>query len=144
MIILLVEDEESHAEMVRRCLQDFRIPTQLIHVADGEQALDYLYKRNAFGAPALAHHPDVILLDWHLPQMSGLEVLKAIKSAPLLKRIPVIVLTAFLSKGDLSAAYDYYAHSFLVKPMHPGDFHQMLEAFSAFWLAWNQYSVEDE
>ena len=143
-VILLVEDEEAHAEIIRRNLEDCDFTSHLVHVEDGQFALDYLYQRNGFRPPAEVRRPDIILLDWNLPKLSGLEVLKTIKTDPLLKRIPVIILTTSSAEADISAAYEYHANSFLMKPMDYANFHQMLETLCAYWFAWNHYPIESE
>jgi CheY-like chemotaxis protein len=77
-IILLVEDDPAHAEIVRRNFVNFRMANRLMHVADGQQALDYLFRRSEFQDPNLAPRPNLILLDLRLPKVVGLEVLTTI------------------------------------------------------------------
>ena len=88
IVILLVEDDEAHAEIVRRNFEACRIANRLMHVADGQAALDYLYQRNEFSDPATSPRPGVILLDLRLPKVDGLEVLKTVKADPELSRHP--------------------------------------------------------
>ena len=79
-IILLVEDDPAHAEIVRRNFVNFRMANRLMHVPDGQQALDYLFRRGEFQDPARSPRPNLILLDLRLPKVDGLEVLKTIKA----------------------------------------------------------------
>ncbi len=139
IVILLVEDEEAHAEIVRRNFDTCRVANQLLHVADGQAALDYLYRRNGYGAPGAAPRPDIILLDLRLPKVDGLEVLKTIKADADLNHIPVVVLTTSKAESDMLKAYDNHANSYLVKPVDFTKFSQLMETFGYYWLAWNQY-----
>ncbi len=137
--ILLVEDDEAHAEIVRRNFETCRMANQLIHVADGQAALDYLYRRNGFSDPAQAPMPDIILLDLRLPKVDGLEVLKTIKEDAALNRIPVVILTTSKAEADKAKAYECHANSYLVKPVDFAQFTELMETFGYYWLAWNQY-----
>ena len=138
IVILLVEDDPAHAEIVRRNFIGSRIANRLEHVADGQAALDYLYRRNGFSDPALAPIPDIILLDLRLPKVDGLEVLKIIKGDPDLTRIPVVILTTSASEADLARAYDSHANSYLVKPVEFDHFVELMDMLGYYWLAWNQ------
>jgi len=137
--ILLVEDDMAHAEIVRRNLEDFRVANKIVHVSDGQAALDYLFQRNGF-ADALAHPlPSLILLDLRLPKVDGLDVLRNIKNDEKLRLIPVVVLTTSEAEGDMVSAYGYGAGSYLVKPVDFDKFTQLLETFGYYWLAWNRF-----
>ena len=138
IVILLVEDDEAHAEIVRRNFEISRIANRLIHVADGQAALDYLYRRNEFSDPAQSPRPGVILLDLRLPKVDGLEVLKIIKADPKLHKIPVVILTTSKAEADMIKAYDNHVNSYLVKPVDFTQFNQLMETFGFYWLAWNQ------
>lgn len=133
--ILLVEDDPAHAEIVRRNLSDFRVANILTHVEDGQAALDYLQQQ------AGADHflPDLILLDLRLPKVDGLEVLRQLKSDPMLRRIPTVILTTSKTELDMLTAYDHGAGSYLVKPVDFQKFSALLEIFGFYWLMWNQY-----
>jgi CheY-like chemotaxis protein len=139
IVILLVEDDPAHAEIVRRNFEDFRIANRLVHVADGQAALDYLYHREQFSDPELSPRPGLILLDLRLPKVDGLEVLKNIKSNPELNRIPVVVLTTSAAESDMVRAYDNHANSYLVKPVELPQFVDMMKTLGYYWLAWNEY-----
>ena len=139
IVILLVEDEEAHAEIVRRNFESCRMANRLIHVTDGQAALDYLYQRNGFSAPAESPRPGVILLDLRLPKVDGLEVLKTMKADPKLKTIPVVILTTSKAEADMVKAYESHANSYLVKPVDFMQFTKLMETFGYYWLAWNQY-----
>jgi CheY-like chemotaxis protein len=137
-LILLVEDDSAHAEVVRRILSGSRFANRLMHVSDGQAALDYLFRREEFSTPALSPRPGLILLDLRLAKVDGLEVLKAIKSDEGLSNIPVVMLTTSAAEVDVSKAYAFHANSYLVKPADCVQFGELIEALSYYWLAWNQ------
>ena len=139
IVILLVEDDEAHAEIVRRNFESCRLANRLMHVADGQAALDYLYQRNGFSDPAKSPRPGIILLDLRLPKVDGLEVLKIIKADADLNRIPVVVLTTSNAETDKVKAYDSHANSYLVKPVDFAQFAELIRSFGYYWLAWNQF-----
>ena len=139
IVILLVEDDEAHAEIVRRNFGTCRLANHLIHVADGQAALDYLYRRNGFSDPAKSPRPGIVLLDLRLPKVDGLEVLKIVKADPSLNSIPVVILTTSKTEEDMVKAYGNHANSYLVKPVDFSQFTALMETFGYYWLAWNQY-----
>jgi len=136
--ILLVEDEEAHATIVKRNFKDLNLANKINHVTDGQAALDYLYQRNTYSAPLSSPRPELILLDLRLPKIDGLEVLKIIKTDPELMRIPVVIMTTSSAEKDITQAYDNYANSYLVKPLDLQQFMPMLESIGFYWLIWNK------
>ncbi len=139
IIILLVEDDPAHAEIVRRNLADFRVANRIIHVEDGQAALDYLFRQAAYTDPQANPRPDLILLDLRLPKVDGLEVLRRIKEDAELKRIPTVVLTTSAAETDMVQAYENGAGSYLVKPVDFDKFTKLMKAFGFYWLAWNRF-----
>jgi len=139
VVILLVEDDLAHAEIVRRSLADFRVANRIIHVEDGQAALDYLLNEGAASGEADHPRPDLILLDLRLPKVDGLEVLRRIKQDDALRPIPTVVLTTSAAEADMVAAYGGGAASFLVKPIDFEKFMKLMEAFGFYWLVWNQF-----
>jgi len=140
-LILLVEDDPAHAEAVRRNLSCSRISYRLMHVSDGQKALDYLMRREEFSAPALSPRPELILLDLRLPKVDGLEVLKAVKTDDSLSQIPVVMFTTSAAEADVTKAYACHANSYLIKPADFVQFGELIEAVVDYWLAWNQPPV---
>ena len=138
-LILLVEDDAALAEIVRRNLEDFRIANRIVHVSDGQAALDYLFRQGRFADPELAPRPGIVLLDLRLPKVDGLDVLKAVKADPELGSIPVVILTTSSAESDKARAYACQANSYLVKPVELRQFTELMGAFGYYWLAWNQY-----
>ena len=139
LVILLVEDDPAHAEIVRRNLADFRVANRLVHVEDGQAALDYLFRQGRYGDPASSARPHLILLDLRLPKVDGLEVLRRLKEDDQLKSIPTVVLTTSGAESDMVNAYSNGAGSYLVKPVDFTKFTALMEAFGFYWLAWNRF-----
>ena len=137
--ILLVEDDAAQAEIVRRNLADFRVANRIVHVEDGQAALDYLFHEGGYGDPAKFPRPDLILLDLRLPKVDGQEVLRRIKESEELRTIPTVVLTTSHAEGDMIAAYANSAASYLVKPVDFQKFTELMSAFGFYWLAWNRF-----
>lgn len=138
LVILLVEDDPAHAELVMRNLQEHRIANRVHHVADGETALDYLFRRGPYVDPEKSPRPHIVLLDLRLPGIDGLEVAKTIKTTKELMRIPVVVLTTSDAKPDVNGAYDEHVNSYLVKPLGFEQFRKMMNNLGFYWLGWNQ------
>jgi CheY-like chemotaxis protein len=136
--ILLVEDDPAHAEIVQRNFEGFRVANRLIHVSDGQEALDYLFRREKFSDPGDSPRPSLILLDLRLPKVDGLEVLRTVKADPDLARIPVVVLTTSAAEPDKVRAYDSHVNSYLVKPVDFPQFATLMQALGYYWLAWNE------
>jgi len=138
-LILLVEDDPAHAEIVRRNLEDSRVANRLVHVSDGQEALDYLFHQGAYTDSEKFPRPGMVLLDLRLPKVDGLEVLKRAKADPSLSSIPIVILTTSATESDMARAYECQANSYLVKPVDLANFTAMMEAFGFYWLAWNKY-----
>lgn len=139
LTILLVEDNPEHAELVIRSLEDHRVANEIHHLTDGESALDYLFRRGKWEDPETSPRPNVLLLDLRLPRVDGLTVLKEIRTAPELARLPVVVLTTSQAEVDISRAYAHHANSYLVKPLDFEKFTQMMKDLGFYWLCWNHY-----
>ena len=136
--ILLVEDDAAHAEIVKRNFANSRITNRIIHVSDGQQALDYLYRRDGYSQPDSSPRPALVLLDLRLPKVDGLAVLKSIKDDPGLKNIPVVILTTSNAGTDISKAYSCGANSYLIKPVDFSRFSKLLEVVEYYWLVCHQ------
>ena len=139
VLVMLVEDNADHAELVIRTLEDHRIANRIQHFADGQSAIDYLLREGEYADPQTSPRPDVILLDLRLPRVDGLEVLRRIKENPELKPIPVIVLTTSEAERDVTRAYDNYVNSYLVKPVGFEEFSKLMNDLGFYWLGWNTH-----
>jgi CheY-like chemotaxis protein len=143
-IILLAEDDPDHAELIREGFEELTVTTDIRHVLDGEEALDYLRRRRTFEDPETSPRPHLILLDLRMPRIDGLDVLKEIKADKDLHTIPVVVLTTSDADRDIRKAYDYSTNSYLLKPLSFGEFEDLIKQISDYWLRWNvQLDSED-
>lgn len=129
--ILLVEDNDGDVRLIERAFETRELPGTLHVVQTGDMALDRLFQRGEFvEAPWI----DLVLLDLNLPAINGQEILEEIKSEPSLKRLPVIILTSSQSTDDLVKAYEAGANACLLKPVDPGEFTDLLQTFTEFWM----------
>ena len=129
--ILLVEDNPGDVELAREALAGSKLANRIAVVNDGEQALDYLFRRDPYGEAA---RPDLILLDLNLPRMDGREVLAAVKADPSLRRIPVVILTTSRSEEDILRSYDLHANCYITKPIDLNQFLRVVQSIEDFWL----------
>ena len=135
--ILIVEDDPNDLELTLTALADHNLANEVVIARDGQQALDYLYRRGEFATRA-ADNPAVMLLDLKLPKVSGLEVLQEIKSDEHLKMVPVVVLTSSREERDMMSSYSLGVNAYVVKPV---DFHAFVNAvkeLGVFWAVINE------
>ena len=138
-MILLVEDEDAHAMLILRSLEDMRIANSIYRVKDGKEALDYLFRSGKYADAKKSPRPDLILLDLKLPKLDGHEVLRLIKESDELRIIPVIMLTTSENEADMLKAYHRHANSYLVKPIDFDEFRKMLKDAGFYWFLWNHH-----
>ena len=136
--ILLVEDNPNDAELALRALKKNNLANNILVVTDGEEALDFIFARGAFSERKIENGPKVILLDLKLPKVDGLEVLRAIKSDPHTKIIPVVVLTSSKEESDIVASYRLGVNSYIVKPVDFAKFVAAVRDLGLYWLLLNQ------
>ena len=135
--ILLVEDNRMDVELTLDAFREARL-LNAIHVApNGQDALDYLFGEGKYTDRSAHPLPSLVLLDLKLPGIDGFEVLRRIKSTPMLKRLPVIILTASKEEGDRAFPYDNGANSYLVKPVSFDGFLDVVRKIEGYWLALN-------
>lgn len=139
LVILFIEDDPAHAEITMRNFKKNRISNKVIHLWDGQQALDYLFRQGEYSDPEKSPLPHLILMDLRLPKVDGLEVLAKIRANEGLKYIPTVILTTSEADVDISRAYDYNVNSYLVKPLDYDKFSNLIEAFGFYWVVWNKY-----
>ena len=135
--ILLVEDDPNDLELTLTGLAEYNLANEVVVARDGEEALDYLFRRGKFSAREDGN-PVVVLLDLKLPKVDGLEVLRRMKSEESLKIVPVVILTSSREDRDMVEGYRLGTNAYVVKPV---DFHQFVEAIKhlgAFWSIINE------
>ena len=135
--ILLVEDDLRDVELTLAAPEEHHLANAVFVVHDGAEALDYLYHRGKFQNRSPGN-PVVMLLDNKMPKVSGLEVLKTIKADPLLKMIPVVVLTSSRETPDLLEFYKHGVNAYVVKPVNFSDFMAAVKQLGVFWAAVNE------
>lgn len=136
--ILIVEDEEAHAELIRRAIRKTDRANRIDVVNDGEQALDYIFNRGEYSDPQQYPRPALVLLDIKLPGVDGFEVLKRIKGDRALKMIPVIMLTTSDCEQDIMLAYHHHANSYLTKPVGFAAFEEKVLQLGRYWTGINE------
>ena len=131
--ILLVEDNPDHAQFALKALAEHNAVGRTIWVKDGQEALDYLHRRNRWADAALSPRPGLILLDIQLPKVSGHEVLRDVKSSVALRSIPVIMLTTSDQRDEVLATYRAGANSYVTKPVQLGQYVAQIKALKDYW-----------
>ena len=135
--ILLAEDSPADAEMAIDALQEANLANPIVHVQDGVEALDYLYARGKHaGRPP--GDPAVLLLDIKMPRMDGLEVLQDMRNNPLMRRIPVVMLTSSREENDLARSWDLGVNAYVVKPVDIDQFFTAVKTIGRFWALINE------
>jgi CheY-like chemotaxis protein len=129
--ILLVEDDLGHARLIKKNLQRSNITNDIIHVSDGQQALDYLFSEGQYAGNRHAS-PLLILLDLNMPVLDGYQVLERIKANEHTKRIPVIILTTTDDLQDVSRCYELGCNIYLTKPVDYEQFTDVLGKVGLF------------
>lgn len=135
--ILLVEDSPHDVELILAALSENALANEVVVVQDGEEALDYLYRRGRFNL-RIEGNPIVILLDLKLPKVDGVEVLSALKSDPILRMIPIAVLTSSRQEPDLLRCYNLGVNAYVVKPIDFHEFVEVIKQVGLFWAVVNQ------
>ncbi len=135
--ILLIEDNRMDIELTLDAFRERRLNNSIQVTPGGQEALDYLFGRGEFGNRERYPLPDLILLDLKMPVVDGHEVLRQIKRAEGLKRIPVIILTSSKEEDDLARSYDSGANSYLVKPLSFEGFLDVVQQVDEYWLILN-------
>ncbi|NID05573.1 response regulator [Luteibacter jiangsuensis] len=135
--ILLVEDSMADAEMAIDALREAKLANPIVHLEDGVDCLDWLYRRGPF-ADRAEGDPAVILLDIKMPRMDGLEVLKQLRSEERWKRLPVVILSSSREESDLARSWDLGVNAYVLKPVDVQQFFTAVQTLGHFWAVLNQ------
>jgi two-component system response regulator len=135
--ILLVEDSPQDAELTLHALAGSHLADDVIHLRDGAEALDYVYRRGRF-ADRPTGQPALVLLDLKMPKVDGIEVLRQVKSDPNLKTIPIVVMTSSREEGDLLRSYELGVNAYVVKPVRFQEFVEAVKQIGSFWAMVNE------
>jgi two-component system response regulator len=136
--ILIVEDNPQDAELTMRALRKNNLAHQIFVAEDGEEALEFIFTRGRYAGRFSIKPPKVVFLDLKLPKVSGLEVLKEIKSHPETKKLPVVVVTSSREDPDVQSAYELGANGYVVKPVEFDDFFESVAQTGHYWLLVNE------
>jgi CheY-like chemotaxis protein len=136
--IVLVEDNPADAELSMRALRRAKIGNQVQWLQDGAEALDFFFCRGQYAERIMTNQPKVVLLDLKLPKVSGLEVLRQLKSDPRTQTIPVVVLTSSAEDKDVIESYQLGVNSYIVKPVDFEQFNQAVQQLGFYWILCNR------
>jgi CheY-like chemotaxis protein len=140
--ILLVEDMAADAELTMVALKKHCLINNLVWVKDGPEALDFLFAEGAYVGRNCADQPKVVLLDLHLPRLSGIEVLRRIKTDERTRLIPVVVLTSSKEEVDIEECYRLGVNSYIAKPVSFDEFVKVVGELGLYWLLLNRRPTE--
>jgi CheY-like chemotaxis protein len=132
--ILMVDDDAEDCLLVRDALRETGLPHELRFVRDGEEMFDYLHHREEYADQRQSPAPDLILLDLKMPRMGGREVLRALKTDGLFRRIPVIALTTSMAEDDINASYDLGVNSYITKPVTFHAWVDIMRLLTRYWF----------
>ncbi|HKP51333.1 MAG TPA: response regulator [Chloroflexia bacterium] len=135
--ILLAEDDPRSVELALIALDEYNLANEVVAVEDGEEALDYLFRRGSF-ADRPEGNPAVVLLDLKMPKVDGLEVLSAIRADEALRTLPVVILTASSEQRDLVESYNLGVNAYVVKPINFQEFIRAVREIGLFWAIINE------
>ena len=132
--VLMADDDPEDWMLMRDAFEENRLSNQLRYVQDGEELMDYLYRRGSYTDPETAPRPGLILLDLNMPRKDGREALNEIKSDPKLRQIPVVVITTSKAEADIFISYDLGVNSYIAKPVTFGGLVEVVKALDTYWF----------
>jgi CheY-like chemotaxis protein len=136
--ILLVEDDVHDAELTIRALLKSGINNPLLHVKDGEEAINFMYGKGHYSNRNAKDLPRLILLDLKMPKVDGIEVLRVLKTDEHLKKVPVVLLTSSKEGKDVRECYSCGVNSYIVKPVDFDSYKKSVTSIAFYWLSLNQ------
>lgn len=136
--ILFVEDNIDDANLTLRALKKSGLTNTIFHVKDGAEALDFMYHTGDHTSRPQGERPKLILLDLKMPKVSGIEVLQKLKSDPVFKSIPVVILTSSKEDPDIKKCYELGVNSYIVKPVESEKFFETIRELGMYWMILNQ------
>ncbi len=132
--VLIADDDPEDRMLIEDAFEESRLANPLEFVEDGEELLDYLYRRNRFSDPSTSPRPRLILLDLNMPRKDGREALKEIKSDPHLRQIPIVVMTTSKAEEDILRTYDLGVNSFITKPVTFEGLVEIVKMLGRYWF----------
>lgn len=136
--IILVEDNPHEAMLAIRSLKKHHLANNLIHLDDGEQAMNFIFSEGEFSSNINPPSPKLILLDINLPKINGLDILRRVKADARTQKIPIVLLTSSREESDIMESYKLGANSYIVKPVDFNSFSQAIHEMGMYWLVLNE------
>ena len=136
--IILVEDNPHEAMLAIRSLKKHHLANNLIHLDDGEQAMNFIFSEGDYSSNINPPSPKLILLDINLPKINGLDILRRVKADPRTQKIPIVLLTSSREESDIMESYKLGANSYIVKPVDFNSFSQAIQEMGMYWLVLNE------
>jgi len=136
--IILVEDDPNDADLTIRALRKSGYANSLIHLQDGEEALDFIFCKGVYSGKPVVEMPKLILLDLKMPKVDGIEVVRQLKSDARTKEIPVVLLTSSNQDQDIAKGYEFGVNSYVVKPVDFESLQKAVAGIGMYWLLLNQ------
>jgi CheY-like chemotaxis protein len=136
--ILLIEDNPYEAQLTIRGLKNQHLANHLMHIDDGEEALEFIFCTGKYADNVIPFNPKLILLDLKLPKVDGLEILKKLKADERTKLFPVVVLTSSKEDKDVIESYKLGVNSYIVKPVNFESFSKAVSELGLYWMLLNQ------
>ncbi len=134
ILVLIADDDPEDRMLIEDAFEESRLANTLQFVGDGEELLDYLYRRNDYTDPSASPRPGLILLDLNMPRKDGRETLGEIKSDPYLRQIPIVVMTTSKAEEDIFHTYDLGVNSFVTKPVTFEGLVEVVKALGRYWF----------
>jgi CheY-like chemotaxis protein len=134
IVILMADDDADDRLLTQDAMMDARVINDLHFVTDGEELMEYLYRRGRYADAVSAPRPGLILLGLNMPKKDGREALKEIKADPDLRRIPVVILTTSKAEEDIYRSYDLGANSFITKPVTFEGLVELMRVMGRYWI----------
>jgi two-component system response regulator len=136
--ILLIEDNVGDADLALRALKKQHLANNVIHLKDGAEALDFIFAKGKHAGRDINDLPRIILLDLNMPKIGGIQVLEKLKSEPLTRNIPVVILTSSAEDPDVKRCYELGANSYIVKPVEFNNFSKTVAELGMYWMVINK------
>ena len=134
IVILIADDDPDDRMLAKEAWEESRLANDVHFVTDGEELMDYLYRRGEYAALGTESRPGVILLDLNMPRKDGREALKEIKADPKLRQIPIVVLTTSKAEEDIYRSYDLGVNSFITKPVTFESLVEVMKTLGKYWF----------
>lgn len=136
--VLLVEDNRHDAELMMRALVKGNFRDKVCWVQDGVEALDFLRGKGDYAGRDVLQRPRLVMLDLKMPRLSGLDVVRELKSDEATRAIPIIIMTSSNQARDIAESYELGANGYVTKPIKPSDLDGTVASIAMYWLRLNQ------